>query len=651
MRPIILANGSAFVGLDNRGQVCDFYFPYVGLENQMAENAKNRVGIWVESEGSGVISWLDDSSWQIIVRFRPQTLAGSTTAVNENLALEIHFEDVLYNEKNIFIRKVTVKNHAKKARNIRLFFNHQFQMYGSQKKDTVYFDPQDNTLVHYKGRRVAVISGIMDGSPFSDYSVGLCGIEGKVGTWLDAEDGVLSKNPIEHGSVDSTLGFEKVVDAQSQTVVFVWVAFAKGLETAKKLHKLVLEKSPEHMLETTSDYWSAWIKKHDHDEKISQEMFDLFETSLFVMRSHIDKNGAIIASGDSQMLQYGRDNYSYVWPRDAAFIAMALDRAGYPESTKHFFEYCNKVVSSEGFFFHKYCPDGSLGSSWHPWIRGGRQQLPIQEDETALVMIALWNHYQTVKDLEFIEAIYNSLIKNTASFMLGFRGERHLPFASYDLWEMKYGVHAFTAAAVHKALEVASKFSQLLGKEKDYGLYRQAAGEVKDACKKWLVNEEAGFFYKSLDFIDGEVVHDATVDASSFYGMYNFGIFDIDDPVLTRAYDVMNQKLNVPGIGGIARFEGDIYFCDKAVPGNPWAITTLWTAQYLIKKAKNKRDLKPVEDWLRWVGARATRSGTLSEQFDPVTGIQLSASPLAWSHAEFVITFLDYQNKLKEFNA
>ncbi len=651
MRLIILANGSAFVGLDDRGQVCDFYFPYVGLENQMAENAKNRVGVWVESDGGGEISWFDDPSWQIITRFSPRTLAGSTSAVNENLALEIHFEDVLYNEKNIFIRKATIKNHAKKARTIRLFLNHQFQMYGSQKKDTVYFDPQDNTLVHYKGRRVAVISGAMEGNPFDEYSVGLCGIEGKVGTWLDAEDGVLSKNPVEHGSVDSTIGFEKIVDAQSQVIVYVWVAFAKSLGVAKKLHKLVLEKSPEHILETTSDYWNAWIKKRDQDEKASQDILDLFETSLFIMRSHVDKNGAIIASGDSQMLQYGRDNYSYVWPRDAAFIAMALDRAGYPESTKHFFAYCNKVVSPEGFFFHKYCPDGSLGSSWHPWIRGGRQQLPIQEDETALVLIALWNHYQVVKDLEFIESIYNSLIKNTASFMMGFRGERHLPFASYDLWEMKYGVHTFTAAAVCKALEVASKFSKLLGKEKDYGLYRQAANEVKEACKKWLVNEEVGFFYKSLDFIDGEVVHDETIDSSSFYGMFNFGIYDIEDPMLDRAYETMIRKLSAPGIGGIARFEGDVYFRDKETPGNPWAITTLWVAQYLIKKAKNKQDLKPVKDWLKWVSARATSSGTLSEQFDPITEAQLSASPLAWSHAEFVITFLDYQKKLKEFTA
>ena len=38
---------------------------------------------------------------------------------------------------------------------------------------------------------------------------------------------------------------------------------------------------------------------------------------------------------------------------------------------------------------HKYRPDKSLGSSWHPWVRNGKPELPIQEDETALVIYAL----------------------------------------------------------------------------------------------------------------------------------------------------------------------------------------------------------------------------------------------------------------------
>lgn len=44
---------------------------------------------------------------------------------------------------------------------------------------------------------------------------------------------------------------------------------------------------------------------------------------------------------------------------------------------------------------HKYNPDSSVGSSWHPWVDGqGKKQLAIQEDETALVLYTLWHHHK-----------------------------------------------------------------------------------------------------------------------------------------------------------------------------------------------------------------------------------------------------------------
>ena len=49
---------------------------------------------------------------------------------------------------------------------------------------------------------------------------------------------------------------------------------------------------------------------------------------------------------------------------------------------------------------HKYLPDGALGSSWHPWLKDGQVQLPIQEDETALVVWAMYEHYMQSKDLD-----------------------------------------------------------------------------------------------------------------------------------------------------------------------------------------------------------------------------------------------------------
>ena len=50
--------------------------------------------------------------------------------------------------------------------------------------------------------------------------------------------------------------------------------------------------------------------------------------SLLVLRTQIDNGGAIVAANDSDIMQFSRDTYSYVWPRDGALVADSLDLAG-----------------------------------------------------------------------------------------------------------------------------------------------------------------------------------------------------------------------------------------------------------------------------------------------------------------------------------
>jgi len=73
-------------------------------------------------------------------------------------------------------------------------------------------------------------------------------------------------------------------------------------------------------------------------------------------------------------------------------------------------------------FLHKYNPDGSPASSWHPWVDAkGRPQMPIQEDETALVLWALWRHYERLRDIEFARPMWARIIRPAADFMVMFR--------------------------------------------------------------------------------------------------------------------------------------------------------------------------------------------------------------------------------------
>ncbi len=647
-KSLALGNGNMLVCLDKHAQVRDLFFPYVGLENHVGGAYVHRVGVWVDGE----MRWLSHPSWKVSVNCGKDALVSNIKATNSDLKIDLNFIDAVYNEKDIFLRKVTVYNKSDKRREVKLYFGHEFEIYESHRGDTSYFDPIGHSVIHYNGRRVFLINGRYEDRGFDDYTTGIFKIEGREGSFKDAEDGMLSQNPIEHGLTDSVVGFYFSIGPNENKEVYYWMTVSETIKGAQDLNDYILKKSPEHLIRTTADFWKAWVNKYNFSfYGLDESAVLLFKKSLFNIRAHTDNRGAIIASGDSDMLQSGRDTYSYMWPRDGAFSAIALDMAGDTNVTRRFFEFCNNVITDDGYLMHKYRPDESLGSSWHPWVRGGDVQLPIQEDETALVIYALWKHYEIAKDLEFVEKIYNSLIKNAADFMVEYRDkETGLPKPSYDLWEEKLGISTFSCATVYGALIAAANFAKILGKRKSEAIYRETAEEIKQAILKYLYDEESGTFHKMVNFKDGEIIYDRTLDMSSVYGIFAFDVLDVEDKRLERAVKNVESRLICKTyVSGVVRYEGDPFHRRaENVPGNPWFITTLWLAQYYIKKAKKESDFNEVKKWLDWTVDNSRASGVLSEQLDPYSGEQLSAAPLTWSHAEFVITVIKYLDKMEE---
>jgi glucoamylase len=360
-----------------------------------------------------------------------------------------------------------------------------------------------------------------------------------------------------------------------------------------------------------------------------------------VLQSQIDGDGGILAANDSDVIQFNRDTYSYIWPRDGALAAHALDLAGYPGTSQNFFRFIARVMEPEGYLLHKYNPDSTPASSWHPWFARGERQLPIQEDETALVVWGLWHHFVLYRDIEFIKPLYKPLIKNAADFMCRYRDPATgLPAPSYDLWEERRGILSFTVGAVFGGLTAASLFCTVFGETERADRYRQAAAEIRDAASTHLWREELGRFCRMISHNDrGETVVDDTCDAS-FWGLFAFGLYGAADPRITATFSALRERLRVnTPVGGMARYEGDSFHqINRELPGNPWFIANLWFADYLVAKAGTEEEMTGALDILGWVTGHALPSGVLAEQVHPFTGAPLSVSPLTWSHATFVAT-------------
>jgi oligosaccharide amylase len=652
-RALVLGNGSLTVCLDDYGFVRDMYFPYVGLENHVI-GKKHRIGISV----NGKYSWLDDDTWEILIGYKPETMVGQLLYKSKNLGISVVMEDIVYNEKNVFVRQVDIYNHDDNHKDIHIFFGQEFLIGENKQRNTGFYDPTHAAIVHYKGRRVFIVNGITDqGTGIDDYSIGIFDYDGKEGTFRDAEDGQLTKNAVEHGSVDSVVRFSLTLEGKEKKRVYYWICVAKSLEEAYSLNEIVLTKHPEHMIHSTEQFWTAWLNKNPlHTEILPPEQKRLFDTSLLILRAHTDNAGAIVASLDSTIMEYGKDDYAYMWPRDAAFIASTLDKAGYSEATKPFFAFCQHVLHPDGYLHHRFRSDESLGSTWHSttsqkeWLKDKILQLPIQEDESASVLFALWKHYEVTKDIEFVELAFKPFIEKVANFLVAFRHkETGLPLHSYDLWEEKTGVTTYTAACVYGALEAAAQFSELLGKRNHMREYRDAAKKLKEAAKKHLFSEKLQSFVRVAYVEDGEVRLEEIIDASSLFGLWYFGMLDHNDPLLIATRDAVKRTLhNTKGVGGVIRYQFDQYFKSTDM-SNPWFITTMWEAQRVLHQEETSTaELEEVKKILDWVATHVTKSGVLAEQLEPYTGEPLSATPLTWSHAVYVETILMYIHKLEK---
>jgi GH15 family glucan-1,4-alpha-glucosidase len=315
-----------------------------------------------------------------------------------------------------------------------------------------------------------------------------------------------------------------------------------------------------------------------------------------------------------------------------------------------FLGFCSRYIAKEGFFLHKYNADGSLASSWHPWYDHHQRELPIQEDETGLVLWALWNYFERFPEVEVIKPMYRDLIVRAAEFLASYRDvTTGLPLPSWDLWEERRGVSSWTTAAVYAGLTGAANFADAFGETELRDRYRQAAAHMKDGADAYLWSKSAGRFVRMISPTPGGYDTDWTIDAS-VVGLFLFGMYPADDPRVVHTMESVRERLWVKtDVGGIARYENDYYHQvsnDVAnVPGNPWFICTLWLARWYIAKAKKLADLDPALDLIRWVSKHSLASGILAEQVHPFTNQPLSVSPLTWSHSEVVATIVDYLDK------
>jgi GH15 family glucan-1,4-alpha-glucosidase len=633
-RPVVLSNGQLFIGLDENGLVHDFYYPYVGLENLTnARSIQHKIGVWVD----GQFSWTDDTSWEVQADFEIDALISDIWLHSPKLGVSLHLQDFIDTIHNSLVRHITITNEQENERDIRLFMHQVFQISRAGRADTALYVPDDHYILDYKGRYCLLIAGkFAEGNiGFDQYAVGNYGIEGKAGTFSDAEDGELSGNPVEHGGVDSVIRFQKRIGGKQSAVIDYWVVAGSSQSDVQIINTEYKHKNMEERLTSVRQYWQLWL---GNGKPIDDFHRRSVQHGLLIIKAHCDERGSVLASGDSSIFNYGRDYYCYCWPRDAMYALWPLIRLGHFKEAQTFLEFARDTMHKDGYVMHKYQPDRAIGSTWHPLVHGRNKELAIQEDETASVIYLIGAYYEASRDKIFVENLYHSFVVPCANFMSRFiDSATGLPHASYDLWEEKFLTSTYTVCTVIAALETASKLAEAVDQPDDAIRWQQTAEDFRNNLDKLFHN---GSFAKGFLLQDnGELEYDDTADISSLYGPYMFANLKLSDERLVATVKHIEERLvGTTPSGGVLRHENDGYFLTKhQYQGNPWIVSTLWMAQYYEAAGQSEK----ATALLDWSIAHELASGSLSEQFDPESGSPLGVTPLVWSHAEMVNTVLD----------
>ena len=271
------------------------------------------------------------------------------------------------------------------------------------------------------------------------------------------------------------------------------IVTGKSRDELLELHDWLIKMTPQGVVDRTTSYWRLWVAGTNINfGNMSPKVVELFKRSLLVVRTQIDNGGAIVAANDSDIMQFSRDTYSYVWPRDGALVADSLDLAGFSDLARWFYSFCGKVITDDGYFYHKYNPDGSVASSWHPWV---------QKNGTGDAHSGRRNRARGVGDVAALLPLPRHRIRPAVVGGRGAEGRRlhvplprrpHRPAAA----QLRPVGRALGRARVYRGhrvrgLKAARNFAVCFGDRERAERYNRAAEEIKIGAAKYLWSEKA----------------------------------------------------------------------------------------------------------------------------------------------------------------
>ncbi len=398
------------------------------------------------------------------------------------------------------------------------------------------------------------------------------------------------------------------------------ISFGKNEKSAEK----PLFKNKTTFEETKNRFIADWEK---YAEKLHLEGKGmLYKRSIIAMKCMEDKKykGTTVASlaipwGSKAELSE-QNGYHLVWARDLFFVSIAMYLAGDKKFANSSLNYMvEKLMRLDGSF------------KQNATINGNERWSATQMDQIAFPIILA--HFLKRSDLIYkLEKSADYIVKNG-------------PWSEQERWEEIAGFSPYAMSLQSKALNTYADMRESVGIKAE--IYRDKAGKfAQDIYRfcyikhgifppyEYFVRISKGNPGKNKMYLKGKYFTPQEMISTDFLYLVFTGLYSPNSPLIENSIKAVDNVLRVetPGGPSFYRYNGDIYGFDGSKPeGKLWIILT---AERGIYKLMRGRDAK---NYLRAIEHFATSTYLLPEQIFEDGKPTESATPLAWSHAAYII--------------
>lgn len=436
----------------------------------------------------------------------------------------------------------------------------------------------------------------------------------------------------ENSSISYDLGTLKPNETR-EFELYIFIEDSKiGLNNLEKTIDRIRKIDFRTEYEAVKKYWKKYVKDHnglelDLAETPKNRKIKQIYTRTILLYSLLvnHETGGISAAVevDENLKQCG--GYQYCWPRDAVFITTAMDILKMKKEVEKFYKsFCKNTQSRNGMWEQRFFTDGRLAPCWG-----------YQIDETASVIIGVYNHYKVIEDKKFLKdnlKMCEKAITFLKKYVEDVFQETNKCGISYDLWEEYEGVNLYAISSIFASFNAMIKIYEELKEEftknrvkqenvnKEKETLRNLSVKLREYILKNFYDESKKSLVRNLE--------DKTLDISILGTVIPFELFSPKDKKILNTVERINMTLRTY-TGGYKRFETDTYR-----EGKPWIIATLWIAEYYLEIGEKQK----AKECFDFVVKTSTEHGFLAEQINNSTMQPDWVIGLGWSHAMFIET-------------